>query len=268
MIFNLKKARKKIEKKIEILFLVILVIITIIITSFYNSNKKQLNKNYKDLIYNTYFQKTINYIFNNLTPRYKSVNHRVSKGETFDKILDSYLVESDEIIKIKNELSSDYNLNNLKTNLNIKFTLDESNNKRITSFILPISRTKKIQLTRNLETDLFDKTIIITNLNKKIIFKEGKIKQSLYKTAIELKVQPNIIVEFARIYGFQVDFQRDLRKNDNFQIMYEVFEDDNGKIFETGNIVFTNLKLSGMNNALYYFDKEVVKVIMIKMVRA
>ena len=256
MIFNLKKARKKIEKKIEILFLIMLVIITIIITSFYNSNKKQLNENYKDLLYNTYFQKTINYIFNNLTPRYKSVNHRVSKGETFDKILDSYLVESDEIIKIKNELSSDYNLNNLKTNLNIKFTLDESNNKRITSFILPISRTEKIQLTRNLETDLFDKTIIITNLNKRIIFKEGKIKQSLYKTAIELKVQPNIIVEFARIYGFQVDFQRDLRKNDNFQIMYEVFEDDNGKIFETGNIVFTNLKLSGMNNALYYFDKE------------
>mgnify|MGYP000099945271 CR=1 FL=1 len=256
MIFNLKKARKKIEKKIEILFLVILVIITIIITSFYNSNKKQLNKNYKDLIYNTYFQKTINYIFNNLTPRYKSVNHRVSKGETFDKILDSYLVESDEIIKIKNELSSDYNLNNLKTNLNIKFTLDESNNKRITSFILPISRTEKIQLTRNLETDLFDKTIIITNLNKRIIFKEGKIKQSLYKTAIELKVQPNIIVEFARIYGFQVDFQRDIRKNDNFQIMYEIFEDDNGKVFETGNIIFADLKLSGVNNSLYYFDKK------------
>ena len=55
------------------------------------------------------------------------------------------------------------------------------------------------------------------------------------------KIQPNIIIEFARIYGFQVDFQRDIRKNDNFQIMYEVFEDDNGKIFETGNIIFANL---------------------------
>jgi murein DD-endopeptidase MepM/ murein hydrolase activator NlpD len=256
MIFNLKKARKIIEKKIEISFLILLMIITIIITTFYNSNKQKLNKNYNDLIYNIYFQKTINYIFDNLTPRYKSVNHRVSKGETFNKILESYLVKSDEIKKIKNELSSDYNLNNLKTNLNIKFILDESNDRRITSFILPISRTEKIQLIRNLETNLFDKTTIITNLNKKIIFKEGKIKQSLYKTAIELKVQPNIIIDFARIYGFQVDFQRDLRKNDNFQIMYEVFEDDNGKIFETGNIIFTNLKLSGMNNALYYFDKK------------
>ena len=97
---------------------------------------------------------------------------------------------------------------------------------------------------------------IITNLNKKIIFKEGKILQSLYKTAINLKIQPNIIIEFARIYGFQVDFQRDIKKNDNFQIMYEVFEDDNGKIFETGNIIFADLKLSGINNSLYYFDKK------------
>ena len=65
-----------------------------------------------------------------------------------------------------------------------------------------------------------------------------------------------MIIEYARIYGFQVDFQRDIRKNDNFKIMYEVFEDDNGKVFETGNILFADLKLSGINNSLYYFDKK------------
>ena len=107
-----------------------------------------------------------------------------------------------------------------------------------------------------MENDSFEKKIIVTNLDKKIIFKEGKILQSLYKTAIDLDVQPNIIIEFARIYGFQVDFQRDIRKNDIFQIMYEVFEDDNGKIFETGNVIFADLKLSGTNNLLYYFDKK------------
>ena len=38
--------------------------------------------------------------------------------------------------------------------------------------------------------------------------------------------------------------------------MYEVFEDDNGKIYETGNIIFADLKLSGLNHSLYYFDKK------------
>jgi len=229
---------------------------TIFSTTLYNNYKKSINENYKDVINNIYFQKTINEIFNNLNPRYKSINHKILKGETFVKILNIYSVPNKEIAKVRKNLINEYNLNNLKTNLNIKFTVDQSNNKKITSFVLPVSRTKKIQLTRNFETDLFEKKTIITNLNRKIIFKEGKILQSLYKTAIDLNVKPNIIVEFARIYGFQVDFQRDIRKNDNFQIMYEVFEDDNGKIFETGNIIYANLKLSGANNTLYYFNQK------------
>jgi murein DD-endopeptidase MepM/ murein hydrolase activator NlpD len=256
MIFSLNKVPKIIKKNTELVFLFLLMGITIASTTFYNNNKIKVNENYKDIVNNIYFKKSINHIFQNLTPRYKSIDHKISKGETFDKILNNYLIPIDEITLIKKKLTTDYNLDNLKTNLNIKFIIDYSNNNKVTSFIFPISRTEKIQLTRSLEADLFQKKKIITNLNRKIIFKEGKILQSLYKTAIDLNIQPNIIIDFARIYGFQIDFQRDIRKNDNFQIMYEVFEDENGAIFETGNIIFANLNLSGTNNALYYFDKK------------
>ena len=256
MIFSSNKIIKTIKKNIEITFLFLLVLITISSTSFYNEKKVLIDENYKNLINNIYFQKSINQIFDNLVPRYKNIDHKISSGETFDKILNNYSIPNEEINQIKKKLNSDYNINNLQPNLEIKITIDQSNNKKITSFLFPVSRTEKIQLTRNLDNNLFEKKTIITNLNKKIIFKEGKITQSLYKTAIDLKVQPNVIIEFARIYGFQVDFQRDIRKNDNFQIMYEVFEDDDGKIFETGNIIFADLKLSGKNNALYYFEKK------------
>ena len=256
MIFSSNKIIKIIKKNIEITFLFLLLLITISSTHIYNNKKILIDENYKDLINNIYLQKSINQIFDNLVPRYKNINHKVSSGETFDKILNNYSIPSEEINQIKKKLNSDYDINNLKPNLEIKITIDQSNNKKITSFLFPVSRTEKIQLTRNLDNNLFEKKIIITNLNKKIVFKEGKITQSLYKTAIDLKVQPNVIIEFARIYGFQVDFQRDIRKNDNFQIMYEVFEDDDGKIFETGNIIFADLKLSGKNNALYYFEKK------------
>ena len=256
MIFSSNKIIKIIKKNIEITFLFFLLLITISSTSFYNEKKVLIGENYKNLINNIYFQKSINQIFDNLVPRYKNIDHKISSGETFDKILNSYSIPNEEINQIKKKLNSDYDINNLKPNLEIKITIDQSNNKKITSFLFPVSRTEKIQLTRNLDNNLFEKKIIITNLNKKIIFKEGKITQSLYKTAIDLSVQPNVIIEFARIYGFQVDFQRDIRKNDNFQIMYEVFEDDDGKVFETGNIIFADLKLSGKNNALYYFQKK------------
>ena len=256
MKFSSNKIIKLIKKNIEITLLFLLLAITVASTRIYNNKKMLINENYKDVINNIYFQKSVKKIFDNLIPRYKSIEHKISSGETFDKILNNYSISNEEILEIKKNLNSDYNLNNLKTNLDIKFTIDQSNNKKITSFLFPVSRTEKIQLTKNLDTNIFEKKIIITNLNKKILFKEGKITESLYKTAVDLNVQPNIIIEFARIYGFQVDFQRDIRKNDNFQIMYEVFQDDNGKVFETGNIIFADLKLSGTNNSLYYFDKK------------
>ena len=44
-------------------------------------------------------------------------------------------------------------------------------------------------------------------------------------------------MEFARIYGFQVDFQRDIKKQDKFQIMYEVFLNEKKQIIESGEIL-------------------------------
>ena len=256
MKFNIKNLFKILKKNAEISFFILTLLIAIISTQFYNNQKKIISKNYKDVIHNTYFQKSLNYIFNNLNPKYTKINHKISKNETFYSILNTYYISNSEIIKLKKNLDKDINLNNLKTNQTIKFTIDSSKNKKVISFLFPVSRTKKIQLTRNIYTDSFDKKIIITNLIERTIFKEGKILSSLYKTGMDLNIQPNIIVEFARIYGFQVDFQRDIRKNDSFQIMYTVFEDDNGKIFETGDVIFSNLKLSGVNSSLYYFDKK------------
>ena len=256
MILILNKLYKKTKISNEVIFLIALILISIISTQFYNNQKKIIKENYKSVIHNIYFQNTIEHLFNSLSPRYINIEHKISAGETFAKILKNYRVPSEEITKVQKILNNDFNLNNLQTNQIIKFTIDNSRNKKITNILFPLSRTEKIQLVINLETGMFDRKKIITNLNKKIIFKEGEILQSLYKTAIDLELQPNIIIEFARIYGFQVDFQRDIRKKDKFQIMYEIFEDDNGKIYETGNIIFADLKLSGVKNSLYYFAKK------------
>ena len=151
------KIIKIIKKNIEITFLFLLLLITISSTSIYNKKKVLINENYKNLINNIYFQKSINQIFDNLVPRYKNIDHKISSGETFDKILNNYLISNEEINQIKKKLNSNYDINNLKPNLEIKITIDQSNNKRITSFLFPVSRTEKIQLTRNLDNNLFEK---------------------------------------------------------------------------------------------------------------
>ena len=256
MRFKLNKIQLMIKKNKELFLLITLILITVVSIQIYNVNKNKINKSYVSLINNIYFQKNLKHVLDNLEPRYIIIEHKIVQGETFDKILNKHQIPESEIKKIKKSLSKKNNLNNLKTGQTIKFTLDKLENIKVINFLFPVTRTEKIQLTRNFTSDSFETKKIITNLNKKIIFQEGKILHSLYKTAVDLNVQVNIIIDFARIYGFQVDFQRDIRKNDYFQIIYEVFEDKNKKITETGKIIFANLKLRGENNPLYYFNQK------------
>ena len=251
----LNKLKIKIKKNTEILALSLLIIITIISTSYYNYNKKKIYDNFKNTVNNIYLKKTITHLFDNLEPKYKKINHKVSSGETFNSILEQYSINQKEILEIKEKLSNKVNLNKLNTNQKIQFTIDQSND-IVKDFLFQISNTEKIYLTRKNEKHGFNQKILITKLEKKIVYGENKIIQSLYKSASDKSIPPSTIIEFAQIYGFQIDFQRDIRKQDSFQIMYEIFIDGNGKIIETGNILFANLKLSGQDNSLYYFDKK------------
>ena len=109
MIFELNKMPKFVKKNIELVFLFLLTVITIASTTFYNNNKRIISDNYKDVINNIYFQKSVKHIFNSLSPRYIGIDHKISNGETFDKILKKYSVPDEEIIKIKKNLNINYN---------------------------------------------------------------------------------------------------------------------------------------------------------------
>ena len=249
-----KKIKSLVLKNLEIFVLIFFIVIIISFSSFFNYQKKKNNQNFINIINNIYFKKTFDEIINSLEPRYKKYNHKIKAGETFDNILENYSINKKEINLIKKNIIKKVNINKLNTNQRIQITIDQTNNK-IKEFIFQISNTEKIYLSRKKTNKNFDQEILTLKLDKKIVYKENVIKQSLYKAAIDKKIPPNTIIEFARIYGFQVDFQRDIRKLDKFQVMYEVFIDKNNKVIETGEILFANLRLSGQNNSLYYYDK-------------
>ncbi len=246
---------RKIKNKNEIIALISLIILTVIFTSYYNHAKKKIKNSYSEIINNIYFKKSTNHFLNQLEPKFKKIRHQIIEGETFDIILNQYQIDKKEIQNLKSKLSEKINLNKLNPNQKIYLTIDQSNNK-VKDFIFQISTKERVLLNRKENENEFNQEILLTKLNKKIIYKENIILQSLYKSAVDKKIPANTIIEFARIYGFQVDFQRDIRKKDRFQIMFEIFVDEKEKTIETGNILFANLILSGEDNSLYYFDKE------------
>ena len=98
----------------------------------------------------------------------------------------------------------------------------------------------------------------------------------MYKSAINADVPPNIIMQFVNLYGFDVDFQREIRNGNIIKIYYEVFLDNKLNIRKAGNIKFASLALSKNTYELYkyttndnnkseYFDaagKSAVKALM------
>ncbi len=257
MKLNLIIFTKIFKKNLALITLIFLTVTTILILISYNKFKELQIQRYHDLLNNVYLEKTLKNVFDNLEPKYLSIEHKISAGDTFDKILNKYEVTSKEIKKIKTSLKKN-NINDLKINQSIKFTLQVGQDKvnKILNFEFPISRTKKIYLEKKVSGGDFIYSEIITSLEKKIVYRYGVIRESLYNAAILKNIKPNIIVDFARIYGFQIDFQRDIRKNDTFQILYEEFLDENNETLETGNILFANINLSGKDNELYYFNKK------------
>ena len=251
------KVTSFIKKNTEVFLLIFLIVISTLFIQIYNTQNKKIDDEYLKILRNTYFKKTVNHIFFNLTPRYEEINHSVRSGQTLKDILQKFSVKDEEIKKIYTVLNKK-ETSKIRSNQTINIVLDNSDkdNKKILSILIPLSKTKKIQIVKNLETNELKKEEIVTNLTKKLVLKEGVIKSSLYNSATKQNINPNVIIEFARLYGFQVDFQRDIRKNDSYQIIYETFIDENNEVFSTGEIIYANLVLRGQTNQLYFYPNK------------
>ena len=250
------KLDKLILNHIHILALILLILISIFSTNYYSSYKKNQIAALENIIENIYLKKTTDLFINSLKPRFETINYIIETGDTFEKILNEINVPKNEKIKILKKISKFKFVNKLYKDQKISFKVDRKNPIKILGFSVQTSKTKTINFYRNTAIDNFEYKEIEKNLKQIIVFKEAEITNSLYSSAIDIGIQPNVIIDFARIYGFQVDFQRDIWKDDSFQLIYETFLDGNGKILETGNIIYANLILQGRENPLYIFKNK------------
>ena len=254
----MKTSYRKIELSIakygEYVFLFLLILISIFSTTLYNNSKEKIVNEYQNLFENIYFKHSVKKLFSSTQPRFLGVTHIVKSGESLNSILSNYQISENEIKIIVDKLKKKAKSKVLFVDMKIDFVLDTENNS-IIELIYPESRVKRIILTKNKDSS-FEIKETITKLTKKLFYKEGVIKSSLYKAAKNLNIEDNVIVELANLYGFQIDFQRDIYKEDSFEILYEKFINEEEKIIEPGNIIFSNLILRGQKNVLYYFDDE------------
>tara|TARA_B100000029_G_scaffold479289_1_gene526220 strand:- start:6262 stop:7575 length:1314 start_codon:yes stop_codon:yes gene_type:complete len=239
--------------------LVLLTTLTVIIITYHNKFKSEQINSLINISQNIYLNKTIKSISKSLNPRFETINYSINAGETLEQILNQIKIEKKEKKKFLNYIISNKIKFSLYQNQKIIFEVDNLNQRKLKKLIIPINKKKDLVIYSN-EQNKFSYTELNKVLKLDRIYKENIIKNSLYKSAIEKKINPNIIIQFAQIYGFEVDFQRDIRKNDSFQIVYEEYKNEKNITADFGNILYANLILQGKSIELYHFSSKKHKI--------
>ena len=256
-IFEKKMKLLKLDKFKEyyiFIWLVIISILGIIVFTIYLSNKSEQNLKVSSSLENIYLQKTISEITNNLKPRFTYFEYLSKPGDNFQVIVEKLNINKKERNKILSSIKKQKSLKVLRINQKFLFKLDNLSSDKVTEFKIETDKKNEILFTKSPNNETFNSRVIKKNFKKKLVYKETLISTSLYNDALQIGISPNIIIEFARLYGFQIDFQRDIWKNDSFQIIYEEFISEDKKIVDTGNILFANLNLQNTDYQLYKYE--------------
>ena len=245
----------KILKQNQLILISLLIFISIIFfisQNYINNNNKDKTNNFKNTTKSSDFLNLTNFIVSKINSPYIEKKYLIQSNDSIEKILKKFKVKNEDIkiisLKLKQKkLSNIYS--GRKLSLILK-KIDEKSN-TVVNLLYPLSNTLSIEV-RKIQNDFVINERLL-KLNKKEIVVKNVIKNNLYSSAVEKEIEPNIIVEFARIFGFEVDFQRDIRKGDWFEIFYEKFEDDNGRVRDTGKIIYASMFVNGEQINLYNF---------------
>lgn len=197
-----------------------------------------------------------NYIFNRIKSPYLEYDYVVRNKDTIENILTKFSVKKEEIAFVVKEIKKQ-KLSNITPGQKIKFILKKSKNKEdleIFKVNYPISKTTFVRIDKRKDGISISKNV--TQLFKRRVVVQGNISNNLYSSATSSGMEPGIIIEFARIFGFEVDFQRDIRKGDKFQVMYERYLDDRNKMVKTGKILYAFLDVNNQKIKLYRFEQK------------
>ena len=248
-------------KEYSILFwLTIVTIIIAISLNIYKASKKDQVAQIQSSMENIYLKKTIKEITTSLKPRYKSLQYISKSGDTYQSIINKLEINETEKKILLKTILNEKTLKILRINQKFSLKLDNLNKGKIVNVKIETDKKNEILFTRSNEENIFKTKKIKKNFTKSLVYKETVILDSLYNSAINLGIKPNIIIEFARLYGFQIDFQRDVWKNDSFQIIYEQFTNEDNVVVDTGEIIFANLNLQDTDYQLYKFEYEKNKI--------
>ena len=230
--------------------------IFILFTNLINQKNERENQSLNSIVESEEFSSLSSYFISKVNSPYKEVEYIIQNNDSIERILKKFDINANDIKVIANNLKKE-KLTNIYAGRSLSLVLKklEDGSNTVVNIVYPINNILNIEI-RKSQNDFIVKKNILKLYKKEVVIK-NEIRNNLYSAATEVGLEPNIIIEFARIFGFEVDFQRDIRKGDRFEVLYERFEDDNNIVQDTGKIIYASMFVNGEEINLYHFKDKV-----------
>ena len=132
----------------------------------------------------------------------------------------------------------------LRAGQRIRLEIDGDAEQQLLSVAIPLDAVKTVSAYR-LDDEQFFSEAIEKPLSLNVVGAKGTIQYSLFQSMSAAAVPDRLIMELIRVYSWDVYFQRDIQRDDQFEIMYETLVDPDGNLIRTGNVLMAALTLSG-----------------------
>ena len=231
-------------------------LVCIIVSNLINVKIKKETQNLSSIVKSKEFINLGDFFLSKINSPYKEEKYLIQNNDSVEKILKKFNIRGQDIKDISTRLKLK-KLSNIYAGRELSLVYKKLNDtsRTVVSLMFPVNNTLSIEI-RKSQDDFIIKENILKLYKKEVVIKK-EIKNNLYSAAVEAGVEPNIIIEFARIFGFEVDFQRDIRTGNWFEIFYERLEDDNNIVKDTGKIIYASMFVNGEEINLYNFkDKK------------
>ncbi len=132
----------------------------------------------------------------------------------------------------------------------------DASGQRLVSLSLRPSIDSEVIVARQARDGGFEASTIERPLSRDLSAGSGTVVSSLFLAGREAGVSGPAMIELIRAFSFDVDFQREIQKDDGFEVLYETFTDINGEQAKTGDVLYATLILGGNRIELYRFTPE------------
>ncbi|HTT85669.1 MAG TPA: M23 family metallopeptidase [Rhizomicrobium sp.] len=82
----------------------------------------------------------------------------------------------------------------------------------------------------------------------------AKIDSSLYLAAMQAGIPARVVVQLIHMFSYEVDFQRDIKPGDSFEVYYNYYYTTDGKPAKEGEIAYAAMHFQGRTVALYRYQ--------------